>query len=209
MGESSRYLRLSEAGGKVGFVCGSNEVWRMNQPFDWVVDEFAMSQLKDFVEGMVVTRFGVTPNKEARPLFIEAGNQKGSKTQKVMCLIPSDPDAPVQVQFDEEKEYHEVNRVRPLFDLLNPLSYKNRRIFSFDSILVRIEQVLKEQPKQSVIWDSEEEVWNLSGSNESTDELNDWVKQLQQMEARKFCFKLSIISGSFWVRGSDMPFDFL
>ena len=186
MGESSHYLRLSEAGRKVGFVSGSNEVWRMSQPFDWVVDEFAMSQLKDFVEGMVVTRFGVTPNEEARPLLIETGTQKGSKTQKVMCFIPSDPDAPVQVQFDEEKEYHEVNRVRPLFDLLNPLSYKNRRIFSFDSILVRIEQVLKEEPKQSIVWNSEAAVWNLSGSTVSADELKDWVRQLEQLEAESF-----------------------
>ena len=186
MGESSCYLRLSEAGRKVGFVYGSNEVWRMNQPFDWAVDEFVMSQLKDFVEGMVVTRFDVVPNKEARPLLLEAGTQKGSKTQKVVCFIPSAPDAPVQVQFDEEKDYHEVNRVKPLFDLLSPLSYKDRRILSFDSILVRVDQVLKEEQMQSINWDSEKVAWNLSGSNTTTDELNNWVKQLQQMEAESF-----------------------
>ena len=186
MGESSCYLRLSEAGRKVGFVYGSNEVWRMNQPFDWAVDEFVMSQLKDFVEGMVVTRFDVVPNKEARPLLLEAGTQKGSKTQKVVCFIPSAPDAPVQVQFDEEKDYHEVNRVKPLFDLLCPLSYKDRRILSFDSILVRVDQVLKEEQMQSINWDSEKVAWNLSGSNTTTDELNNWVKQLQQMEAESF-----------------------
>ena len=186
MGESARYLRLSETGRKVGFVYGSNEVWRMNQPFDWAVDEFIMLQLKDFVEGMVVTRFDVTPHKEARPLLLEAGNQKGSKNQKVMCFIPSDPDAPVQVKFDEEKDYHEVNRVKPLFDLLSPLSYKDRRIFSFDTILARVDQVLKEEPMQSIIWDSEKATWNLSGSNATTDELNNWVMQLQQIEAENY-----------------------
>tara|TARA_X000000368_G_scaffold418549_1_gene418672 strand:- start:577 stop:2355 length:1779 start_codon:yes stop_codon:yes gene_type:complete len=186
MGESSNYLRLSDAGRKVGFVSGSNEVWRMNQPFDWAVDERIMAQIKGFIEGMVVTRFGVTPNTESRPLVIEAGSQKGSKNQKVTCFLPSDPDAPVQVQFHGDKKHHEVNLVRPLFDLLNPLSYKDRRIFSFDSVLVRIEQVLKEEEKQSIIWDPEAAVWNLSDSNVSTDKLNIWVEQLQQMEAESF-----------------------
>ena len=52
--------------------------------------------------------------------------------------------------------------------------------------MARVDQVLKEEPMQSIIWDSEKATWNLSGSNATTDELNNWVKQLQQIEAENY-----------------------
>jgi hypothetical protein len=186
MGESLQYLRLSDAGKKVEFASGSNQVWRMSQPFNWTVDKRIMAQTKDFIEGMMVTRFDVIPKTEGRILLIEAGSEKALKTQKVMCFIPSDPDEPVQIQFDGEEERHEVNRVKPFFDLLNPLSYKDRKIFSVHSSLVRIEQVLREEAIESVFWDPEVAVWKLEKSNITADELKEWVDRLQEIEVESF-----------------------
>jgi hypothetical protein len=186
MGESLQYVRLSEAERKVEFVSDSNKVWRMNQPFDWAVDKRIMAQTKDFIEGMMVTRFDVVPKIEGRALLIEAGTEKALKTQKVICFIPSDPDKPVQIQFDGEKERHEVNRVKPLFDFLNPLSYKDRNFLSIHSMLVRIDRILKDETKESAVWDSEAAVWNLDKSNLGIKELNEWVDRLKQMKAESF-----------------------
>ena len=60
----------------------------------------------------------------------------------------------MQIKFPDEEEHHEVNRVRPLFNLLNPLSYKNKDIFSSIDRVTRVEQYIYDNDVNLFDWNS-------------------------------------------------------
>ena len=124
LAKKTSFLQLSNPQNEILFTKGSNTLWRMNKPFDWGVDNEIFSQMLEFIEGMVITRFDVNANIDSKKFTIEINSKDSDNYQEISCFLPSDPDEPMQIKFPDEKEHHEVNRVRPLFNLLNPLTKK-------------------------------------------------------------------------------------
>ena len=139
----------------------------------------------EFIEGMVITRFDVNPNIDSKKLTIEINSKDTDDYQEISCFLPSDPDEPMQIKFPDEKEHHEVNRVRPLFNLLNPLSYKNKNIFSSIDRVTRVEQYIYDHNVNLFNWNSIESKWESKIIDEHSLILN-WISKLMEIRADKY-----------------------
>ena len=159
LAKKTSFLQLSNPQNEILFTKGSNTLWRMNKPFDWAVDNQIFRQTLEFIEGMVITRFDVNPNIDSKEFTVEINSKDSDNYQKISCFLPSDPDEPMQIKFPDEEEHHEVNRVRPLFNLLNPLSYKNKDIFSSIDRVTRVEQYIYDNDVNLFDWNSIESKW--------------------------------------------------
>ena len=185
LAKKTSFLQLSNPQNEILFTKGSNTLWRMNKPFDWAVDNQIFRQTLEFIEGMVITRFDVNPNIDSKEFTVEINSKDSDNYQKISCFLPSDPDEPMQIKFPDEKEHHEVNRVRPLFNLLNPLSYKNKDIFSSIGRVTRVAQYIYDNDVNLFDWNSIESEWESKITDEHNLILN-WVSKLRDIRADKY-----------------------
>ena len=185
LAKKTSFLQLSNPQNEILFTKGSNTLWRMNKPFDWGVDNEIFSQMLEFIEGMVITRFDVNANIDSKKFIVEINSKDSDNYQKISCFLPSDPDEPMQIKFPDEKEHHEVNRVRPLFNLLNPLSYKNKKIFSSIDRVTRVEQYIYDHDVNQFNWNSIESKWESKITDEHILILN-WILKLRDIRADKY-----------------------
>ena len=185
LAKKSSFLKLSNPQNEILFTKGSNTLWRMNKPFDWGVDNEIFLQILEFIEGMVITRFDVNPNIDSKKFTVEINSNDSDNYQKISCFLPSDPDEPMQIKFPDEKEHHEVNRVRPLFNLLNPLSYKNKNIFSSIGRVTRVAQYIYDNDVNLFDWNSIESEWESKITDEHNLILN-WISKLRDIRADKY-----------------------
>lgn len=120
----------------------SNLTWRVDNSFNWLIENSVINELREFVEGMVITRFDVEPNLSSTRVNMEVSFGGQDYKEAITCLVPNDFDAPVQIQFMNENKVHEVNRVKPLFDWLNPLAYMQRALFEKNWQVSRIDRIV-------------------------------------------------------------------
>lgn len=142
-GSSLSYCHIYDHVREIKLGLDSNQVWRVEKSFDRLVAASVINELREFIEGMVITRFDVEPNPNSARVNMEVCFGDRTYSEEITCLVPLDLDAPVQIQFVNENKVHEVNRVKPLFDWLNPLAYMQRALFDEDWQLSRIDRILE------------------------------------------------------------------
>lgn len=141
-GSSLTDCYISDDVREIRLTVDSNQLWRVDNSFNWLIEDSVINELREFVEGMVITRFDVVPNLSSERVKMEVSFGDQDYQEVITCFVPNDFDAPVQIQFMNENKVHEVNRVKPLFDWLNPLAYMKRALFDKDWQVGRIDRIV-------------------------------------------------------------------
>lgn len=123
---------LEDKNHKIHFYSNSNNLWNMKLPFEWSICNNSFNDFINFIENMNITNFNVKLNSDLHSIYLLAESED-SKSQEITFLTSYDENKPLYIKFKDELFMHEINHAQNLHNFMNPLFFKNPKIFSFDS----------------------------------------------------------------------------
>ena len=123
-------IYLEDDNQKIHFYSSSNNLWNMKVPFEWNININYFNEFIKFIENMNITNFNANPNYELNSINLTMRSKNTSK--KITYYTSYDINKSLYVKFDDEPYMHEVNCPQSLHNYLNPLSFKDLRLFKFN-----------------------------------------------------------------------------
>ena len=115
---------------KIHFYSSSNNLWSMKVPFEWNINTNYFNEFIEFIGNMNITNFNVKPDYELSSINLIMRSKNNEK--KITYFTSYDIEKPLYVKFDDEPYMHEVNSPQLLHNYLNPLLFKDLRLFTFE-----------------------------------------------------------------------------